>query len=835
MHSLDDLKTSLWTNSLSIIATDYETKAMPQQPTGRAPQEIVDLLGDGPSFTTIAGNIEVDKDLTGTEDLTSRITSDTGELASMQNQITSLTAVTGDLQSRRAALERNLSVLSAQKQDTSIRLNQVKTLHESERNSIKELESTLSSIQPQLIQLRAELEVSERELSTIRAQRDEFLLSLTRDQEESNQIKTRMSQNHEETVKLREELEARKKDTTRQKGLLDIARRQLAATEADKQRLVNEIAQESERARGTRQLSTTASPVPSSGTIAPPPPAPRGSRKEPPAPPASRGTAITTISSSAPELEDAFGIPEALRSPTGSFGSVHSPRMNASTAISRQSTGSSPFDSIPRQGTGSSPFESIPKQGTGSSPFETIPRQGTGTSARAPSITSDGAKDQDDFWSQVSANTAGQPEVSIFPDPEVHLPHQQESTLALAAGQALPRSPHVSQDPFASFPAMDTPPVTKMDFDAAFQGLSTSKPSQSNALDGVQSAEAFAEAFPDLDAVEGFGVSRSNRVSAFGFEDDFSGVSPFTHTLDKKSKEDDEFPPIIEMTREEGDSSDSDDGNGQPFVQAHSSIASPEPSSTPIPVEALSVTAAAVSAITSQVEDETLTTPTTVLAVRSAAIAEPTASTVTPVPVGSSTRALTDFSEFETFGEPTDDFELDFKGVELAAPRVSGGVGAGTSIAGFEDIDFSTTFDEAFGSSPFGGSSLTSNTKPTPSSAIGASEMDKAFGVSTSTVSPATSTKIGAGSNGFGQSFEEDFFFTAPAPSVPVVAPSPRAVPPTPVPASATTPAATPVPAVPEGLIDKLMIMGCTREKAKDALIRYDLDIERAANYLAEQ
>ncbi|KAF8938416.1 hypothetical protein BGZ58_000940 [Dissophora ornata] len=825
-----------------------------------------DLLGDGPSLITSLGSSgisQADKDLIGAEDLTSKITSETGELASMQNQINNLSKVTGDLQAKRTILEKNLSGLSAQKQDLSIRLNQIKTLHESETKSIKDLEGALTSIQPQLIKLREEYTISESELSVARANKDQFLLTLAKDQEESNQIRTRLRQNNEETVRLREELEAKKKDTGRQKSLLEIARRQLATSDADKQKLLNEISQESERAtlaaKEIQDFSSSPSPpsfspAPSSSSTAPPPPAPRGSRKEPPPPPASRGTAFTA-SRVSPEEEEAFGIPEALRSPTGSFHSGQSSRMNATASISRQSTGTSPFDVIPRQTTGSSPFETISRQATGSSPFEPIARQGTGMSAKAPSITSvgenhnyqsattTGAKAQDDMWSTMS-NTVN------ATDFETAMAAPQDS-LSLAAGQPLPTSPPSLADPFGSmaFPVMDTPPVTKVDFDSAFQGFSTSKPSQGASVD-VKSAEAFAEAFPDIDAVSSPDASTSKRVSAFGFEDDFS-ASPFNQPLEK-TKEEDEFPPIVEVTHvDEESSDDSDDDNDDAFVQAKSYVASPEVYSTPAETPAVEE-ASPFAPQTSQ--------PASLLGLNMGSAAP----SVAPVSTGgesasaSAAKKLTsaDFSEFEsTFGGSGDDFDSAFKGVEFTAPKVSSNVGG--SMSGFDDgFDFNASFDDAFGSStsPFGGASQMPAAKSTvdASSAFGAVDLDEAFGgfgVSSSNAANGASAEVGAGVAAGSNTFEEGFgdfgaqlSSTASRPgslSTPAAALSPRPVPATPAPAVASeaTAGSGGGPVLPPHVrlagVDELINMGFTHEQAENALLRYDT-VERAANFLLE-
>ncbi|KAF9995530.1 hypothetical protein BGZ65_008829, partial [Modicella reniformis] len=717
-----------------------------------------------------------------------------------------------------------------------------------------ELESTLSSIQPQLIRLREELDVSEREFNAARFSKDQFLLTVAKDQEEETQIRVRLRQNGEEIIRLKEELEARKKDTNRQKGMLEINRRQLATSEAEKQRLVNEIAQESEKvAQAAKEIqalsSPTAhlsSPVLSSSLTAPPLPAPRGSRKDPPPPPASRGTTAALVSRPTPEEEEAFGIPEALRSPTGSFNSMHSPRMSVPTAVSRQSTGPSPFDSIPRQGTSSSPFESISRQGTGSSPFDPIPHQDTGMSAKAPSIISvgegntflsisaSGAMDQEDMWSLPNTKAAGQPQTTMSPDPEALLSPQQDSTLALAAGQLLPTtSPSMSRDPFA------------------FRGFAD-KPSQSTGLDNIKSAEAFAEAFPALDSVEGFDGAKANRMSAFGFEDDFGGVSPFTQTLEK-SKEEDEFPPIVEMTRPDEDSSDdSDDDNEEAFVQAKSSITSPEPSSTPVPMESFSASAAAVPA-TLKVQGGVISAPKSAPTSQPAAIAstEPTAITSTeptapaaPVETGSSTtKKLTDYSEFESssfggtsFGETNDDFESAFKGVELAAPKVSSAVDG--SILGFDDgFDFNASFDDAFGStsSPFGGAGATT----TSSSAFGVGELDKSFGDF-----GGSGSAVG-GSNAFGNgfsNFEAEFFSSGTGPSttaptsttIPAAAATSLPRPAIPAPTNKINTTATTAPAPPQVSIagvEELINMGFTKQQAENALLRYDT-VERAANFL---
>ncbi|KAF9434224.1 hypothetical protein BGZ76_008363 [Entomortierella beljakovae] len=837
-----------------------------------------DLLGDGP--TSSISNKQPENDLIG-DDLKNKITSETGDLASMQNQINNLTNVTGDLQAKRTMMEKNLHVLSAQKQDISIRLNQIKTLHESETRVIKETESAISVIQPQLIKLREELEVSERSLAIARANKDEFLLSLAKDQEENNRIKVRLQKNNEEIFKLREELELKKKDTGRQKGLLEIARRQADSSDADKQKIINEIAQESEKAAqiakeahaialGTAAVSSGAvastaavsqssghsSPaLPSSGLV-PPVPAPRGSRKEPPPPPASRGSNFSPRAT--PDVEEAFGIPEALRSPTGSFHSATSQRSGAPQGgLSRQSTGSTPFDIVPRQSTGSSPFETLSRQGTGSTPFDsTIERQATGSSTRNPqgesvefvAAQSTGASNtQEELWSprtHAAQVPVGQAALSVSPVPESSpFGIQQESPFGIQPGA----SGSGGADPFeTTFPAATGDSMG--DFDSAFSGFTDSKPPAFRTDSDHSAKAAFEEAFPDIDTIGGADGSKSKRVSAFGFEDDFSSDSfGQSHA---KSKEDDEFPPIVEVSHQEEDSSDDEadevltrsPSNSAAQVDPFQAAAAASNAVASNAAASVSSNASPFSVVTSTTTNITTTSTSAEVTQSSTTVAAPvaTAAPIEPVTTGSKKLTKSDFSEFESFNTSSNDFDDAFSGVELSAPKVN--TGGGAKIAGFDDgfEGFNTSFDDAFGSStsPFG-APASQKAGATNSNAFGTVDLDEAFGgfaVSGNNNGTSNSNAFD-NSNAFGD-FEAQFSTSSP-PQQPVVTAASQLPPPTAVPVSTSvkaTSAATPVPGPPavelQG-VGELMNMGFSKQQAEDALLRYD-NVERAANFLLE-
>ncbi|KAG0252355.1 hypothetical protein DFQ27_008138 [Actinomortierella ambigua] len=892
-----------------------------------------DLLGDGPVASHSTGPASTaDRE---TDELQAKITAATGELASLQNQMNNMSQTTGDLQAKRQVLEQQLSALSAQKHEISIRLNQIKTLHENETKSIKDLQATLASLQPQTIKLREELITSERDLVVARSSKDEFLLSVAQDREESEQIKLKLKQNQEETVRLRQELEAMRKDTTRQKNLLEISRRQLAASESEKQRLKDEMDNLDSQVhprQASSSSSSSSSPFPSH---APPPPAPRGSRKEPPPPPASRGSNFTKAS---PEMEEAFGIPQALRSPTGSFHDVGAPaRAPSITSVSRQSTGTSPFETLSRQttGTGSSPFEQIARQDTGMSGHGGggVAKQATGGSGF---LDAKHVADTTDIWSpstHAAHNAAaGGIEISKSPEPmdgatpplgsfaagvaaTAAVGNDFETSmgsLAAAAVVPLPNSPPMSMtqaDPFSvmAFPAMDTagtPAVTKVDFDSAFQGFSIGgasvggsgsggKSSESHGMDGVKSAEAFAEAFPEIEAVTspksgGSGDSgnsgRGKRVSAFGFDDDFQASFPTSSSsaateaiitptttgsgsaaaapVSKRTikEEEDEFPPIVQLEPQDDEDSSDDEDDEDAFVQASSHVPTPDPASSgvssmpPQPPQA-------------QEEDEKQEQPPVSTSAAAAAAAS------------GAPRKLTaaDFEEFESkFGEVdgfggADDFDSAFRGVELSTTATSAGAAAKpasstttatTSGAGpmsssknaFDDsgFDFNMSFDDAFGSS----SSATKQQQPAATAtgaaaaAVGGSfgdfgfgqpakpiDLDEAFGGAFGSAHPPSSATApsssapagGAAVSGF-DGFDDGF-----------------GAPPTTTTATATTNAPAPVegsnssnpppavaaPAVDLQGVDELMNLGFSRQQANDALSRYDT-VERAANFLFE-
>jgi hypothetical protein len=427
---------------------------------------------------------------------------------------------------------------------------------------------------------------------------------------------------------------------------------------------------------------------------------------------------------------------------------------------------------------------------------------------------------------------------------------------------------------------MDTPPVTKMDFDSAFHGFSAPKPSSKSTADPVESEKAFAEAFPDIDAVSGSDDNKSKRVSAFGFEDDFSAGSPFQQSLEK-SNEDDEFPPIVEVHHHDEDSSDSDDDNEDDFVQAKSSIASPDPVAATTSVTVAPVAPVAPVATTPQVEEDSsspfLSAESSAVTpnVTGSAAAAPAVSIAAPVasaPVSSGTKKLTaaDFSEFETSfgGSGADDFDSAFKGVELAAPKVSSG--AGGIMSGFDDgFDFNSSFDDAFASTPFSasqaaGSSASANafgasfppasnnrqdsfggfemnTSGNNKNGGAAIDLDEAFGgFAVSSSAPAGGAVGGGASNAFGNSGFDDFEaeFASPAPPtsrpVPAAPASQAAAVPTGDSTTANSASTGPVPPkVDLPGADELVGMGFTRQQANDALSRYDT-VERAANFLLE-
>ncbi|KAF9977719.1 hypothetical protein BGZ73_005082 [Actinomortierella ambigua] len=846
-----------------------------------------DLLGDGPVATHSTGpSGAVDRE---TEELQSKITAATGELASLQNQMNNMSHTTTDLQAKRQMLEQQLSSLSGQKHEISIRLNQIKTLFENETKTIKDLQNTIASLQPQTIKLREELITSERELAIARNSKDEYLLSVAQDREESEQIKIKLKQNQEETVRLRQELEAMKKDTTRQRNLLEISRRQLAASESEKQKLKDELeGLDSHSRQGSSSLT-------SSPSQAPPPPAPRGSRKEPPPPPASRGSNHTKVSSA--ELEDAFGIPQALRSPTGSFHEV--PKAPSITSVSRQSTGTSPFETLSRQTTGTSPFEQIARQDTGmSGKAGSIKSNHGGGAASSSSGFLEAGTDSIGIWSPSThaAHNAAVGGIELTKSPEPldaanafeTSPQPSQTSVTAASAVPLPNSPPTSQmDPFSAmaFPAMDTPAVTKVDFDAAFQGFSAAAGSKpADGLDGVKSAEAFAEAFPEIDAVTSPAGSSGaggagKRVSAFGFEDDFQASFPTAETavvaasastsapVSKRTikEEEDEFPPIVQMQlQEEDDSSDDED---DVFVQASSKVPTPDPAAT-VAAAAAAAAGGGSSATPAFPENNTVTSPPT--STTAAAAAAPAPAT--------SARKLTsaDFEEFESklgdadgFGG-ADDFDSAFRGVVLSSASKASGAGTGmTSGAGvtaaasssksaFDDsgFDFNVSFDDAFSAAP--AAAATTAAKPAAgasfgdldfntgsgSSAFGQPakpiDLDEAFGGAFGGALNTTGAAgAAAGASAGFDGFEDGFGASAtPATTAAAVTATASAVPAAvePTAAAAAAPSsgvAVTAPAVDLQGVEELMNLGFSRQQANDALSRYDT-VERAANFLFE-
>lgn len=211
--------TSQFGQMLATSATGGSTSSLPTRP---APSTMDDLLG-------------------GEDEQMKKITPDTMELANLSNQIGSLTKQTQELKNKRASTEQELNAFNSQKQDIEARLAQIKSLYEREAKDVKMVEGRLVAARNEVIKMRQECSITEASYNELVAKKQEIVIQLEQDQRENQDLKERMKMVNVENAQLKQQLEKLRLEAKQHKGLVAISKKQLATSEAERDKLNSEI------------------------------------------------------------------------------------------------------------------------------------------------------------------------------------------------------------------------------------------------------------------------------------------------------------------------------------------------------------------------------------------------------------------------------------------------------------------------------------------------------------------------------------------------------------------------------------------------------------------
>ena len=206
---------------LTYQGTGGSNNSGPSQPRNLQPQPSAtdDLLGDNDP------------------EISSRLTSETSELANLSNQVGSLSKQMQDVQGQRATTQNELTQAGSQKREFEQRLSQLRTLYEQEVKDVRSLEERLNASRNETKKLQTEIAMIEGTYQDLHTQHQQTTTALQADQQENANLKERMRVVNAEIAQLKPALEKLRSDARQQKGLVAINKKQLATNESEREKL----------------------------------------------------------------------------------------------------------------------------------------------------------------------------------------------------------------------------------------------------------------------------------------------------------------------------------------------------------------------------------------------------------------------------------------------------------------------------------------------------------------------------------------------------------------------------------------------------------------------
>lgn len=204
---------------------------------GKAPSE--DLLGDN--------DPEISK----------KLTSETDEVANLTNQVNTLSMQLKEVQDQKTSYQNELMQSSTQKRELETRLAQLRTLYNSELNEVRSLQErhSLSLSETKKVQVGVEtLEISLQELKNDHRQVFEALQA---DQLENSRLKEQIRVVNSEISQLKPLLEKAMSNARQQKGMVEINKKLLSTTEAERDTLKHDLQELNKSIKEDPEISDT--------------------------------------------------------------------------------------------------------------------------------------------------------------------------------------------------------------------------------------------------------------------------------------------------------------------------------------------------------------------------------------------------------------------------------------------------------------------------------------------------------------------------------------------------------------------------------------------------
>ncbi|KAF4554033.1 Cytoskeletal-regulatory complex EF hand-like protein [Elsinoe fawcettii] len=242
----------------SLAVENTGGSAASSQPQARSPQipqpsANDDLLGDGD------------------EEQSKKLTEETTELANMSTQIGNLRNQMQDVQTKRTTHERDVANTNSQKQELQQRLAQFRSQYEQEVQTVKSLEQQLTASRNETRKLQQEFAMIEGSHQDLQTQHAQISQALEADRAENANLKARISQLNTEISQLKPQIDKMRSEARQQKGMVAINKKQLSTNEGERDKLNNEISDLTKSQELEQSRSAATSPVPTSSVASPAP------------------------------------------------------------------------------------------------------------------------------------------------------------------------------------------------------------------------------------------------------------------------------------------------------------------------------------------------------------------------------------------------------------------------------------------------------------------------------------------------------------------------------------------------------------------------------------
>ncbi|KAK8108029.1 UBA domain-containing protein [Apiospora kogelbergensis] len=213
-------------------------------------------------------------DLLGDNDpeISKKLTNETTELANLSNQIGSLSNQMQQVQATRTSTQKDVNQTSQQKKNFETRLAELRAAYEKEVADVNALKQSHEQLQREVSTLMQQnTEVQEKRQKT-KQEHETLVAEYQRYESQNASLKQQISEANSEVAQLAPQIEKLKSESRRLKGMVAINSKQLSTVEGQRDKLQSEAKELSNSATDSPRQGSTSSPVPASAQVASPAP-----------------------------------------------------------------------------------------------------------------------------------------------------------------------------------------------------------------------------------------------------------------------------------------------------------------------------------------------------------------------------------------------------------------------------------------------------------------------------------------------------------------------------------------------------------------------------------